>query len=99
MYGEKECQVTQEEQRLTLMQVLDRLNEKCGQLEEVAGMTERLNEKLNRTEGDPKPEESQTKQKVTQRNIAELFDMVCERMDEQIQVIDNNTDRSIRMIE
>ena len=98
MYDEKECQATQEDSRPTLMQVLERLENKCEQLREVAKMTEKLNQKLNRTEGDPKTEKGQLKES-NEKNIVELFDNICDKMDEQINTIGNNTERSMGMIE
>jgi hypothetical protein len=98
MYDEKECQATQKDSRPTLMLVLERLENKCEQLREVAEMTEKLNQKLNRNEGDPKPEKCQLKES-NEKNIVELFDNICDRMDEQMITIANNTDRSMGMIE
>ena len=98
MYDEKECQTTQEDSRPTLMQVLERLENKCEQLREVAEMTEKLNQKLNRNEGDSKPEKCQLKES-NEKNIVELFDNICDKMDEQIITIGHNTERSMGMIE
>ena len=98
MFDEKECQSTHEDLRPTLMQVLERLENKCEQLREVAEMTEKLNQKLNRNEGDSKPEKCQLKES-NEKNIVELFDNIGDKMDEQINTIGNNTERSMGMIE
>ena len=98
MYDEKECQATQKDPRPTLMLVLERLENKCEQLRQVAEMTEKLNQKLNRNEGHPKPDKCQLKESY-EKNIVELFDNICDKMDEQIITIGNNTDRSMGMIE
>jgi|TARA_R110000751_G_scaffold153060_1_gene258187 hypothetical protein len=90
----------EEVERQTLIQAFERLDHKCSQLRELAGLTEKLNEKLNRTEGHPKCEEnSSVKQKEDNRNIVELFNLIADKMEVQINSIGNNIERSIRMID
>ena len=94
------CKLEQPAVRQTLIQTFERLDEKCMQLREVAGLTERLNEKLNRTEGHPKCEEGNSaKQKEDNRNIVELFNLIADKMEVQINAIGNNTQNSMRMID
>jgi hypothetical protein len=88
------------EERKTLIQAFERLDHKCIQLRELAGLTERLNEKLNRTEGHPKCEEgASVKQKEDNRNIVELFNLIADKMEVQINAIGNNTEAAMRMID
>jgi len=86
-------------ERQTLMQVFERLEQKCMQLREVAGMTEKLNEKLNRTEGQPKCGGDIQKEDVVERNIVELFNLIADEMELQINFIGNNTEKSMKMID
>ena len=95
-----DCKATQPAERQTLIQAFERLDQKCTQLRELAGLTERLNEKLNRTEGHPKCEdENGIKQKEDNRNIVELFNLIADKMEIQINVIGNNTENAMRMID
>ncbi len=94
----KDCKVTQQE-RQTLIQAFERLDQKCVQLREVAGLTERLNEKLNRTEGQPRDEAEKAKEGPVQLNIIELFNLIADKMEVQINVIGNNTELSMQMID
>jgi len=88
------------QERQTLIQAFERLDHKCTQLRELAGLTERLNEKLNRTEGHPKcSDEKLQKQESPERNIVELFNLIADKMETQINVIGNNTERSMEMID
>ena len=88
------------QERQTLIQAFERLDHKCTQLRELAGLTERLNEKLNRTEGHPKCEEDRMlKESFAERNIVELFNLIADKMETQINVIGNNTERSMQMID
>lgn len=94
-----DCKATQVE-RQTLIQVFERLEQRCLQLREVADMTERLKEKLNRTEGQPKPEEgNKGKEPESQKNIIELFNSIANEMETQTNRIGNNTDFSMQMID
>jgi len=93
-----ECKGTEERQ--TLIQTFEKLDARCSQLIEVAGLTELLQEKLNRTEGMPKVNEPLAqKESVEKRNIVELFNLIADKMETQINIIGNNTEKSIRMIE
>jgi hypothetical protein len=94
------CKAKQPVERQTLIQAFERLDHKCIQLRELAGLTERLNEKLNRTEGHPKCEEdASVKQKEDNRNIVELFNLIADKMEVQINAIGNNTENAMRMID
>ena len=91
---------TQQKERQTLTQALERLYHKCDQLAEVARLTEKLNDKLNRTEGQPKYEEDIRKgESYNERNIVELFNLIADKMDIQINVILSNTEYAMSMIE
>jgi len=95
-----DCKVEAVQEIQTLIQAFERLYHKCTQLRELAGLTERLNEKLNRTEGHPKCEEDRMqKESVAERNIVELFNLIADKMETQINVIGNNTERSMQMID
>ena len=90
----------EEVERQTLIQAFERLDHKCSQLRELAGLTEKLNEKLNRTEGHPRCEEnSSVKQIEDNRNIVELFNLIADKMEVQINAIGNNTENAMRMID
>jgi len=82
-----------------LMQVFEKLDNRCSALREVAGMTERLQEKLNRTQGQPKDPSTLEKEDLTERNIIELFDLIAEKMAVEIDIIGNNTENSMAMID
>ena len=94
------CNDKKSEERKTLMQAFERLDYKCSELRDVADMTERLYEKLNRTEWHPKCNELLTqKEIVVERNIVELFNLIAEKIEVQINVIGNNTEKSMIMID
>ena len=87
----------------TLMDAYERLLDRCLQLSEVSELTERLNKKLNRTEGmvscgknDP---DEQNKESHYERNIVELFDSISDKMEMEIELIGSNTQRSMRIID
>ena len=83
----------------TLMQVFEKLENRCSNLRDVAGMTERLINKLNRTEGLSKELPLNKPTPVEQLNIVELFNTIAHAIDEYTNQIGNNTDRAIGMIE
>jgi|TARA_R110000851_G_scaffold145114_4_gene284440 hypothetical protein len=88
------------QERQTLIQAFERLDHKCSQLSELAELTERLNEKLNRTEGRSRPEgDVAVKQKEDNRNIVEMFNFIADRMEVQINEIGNNTEKALKMID
>jgi len=87
-------------QKQTLIQAFERLDEKCAQLKEVAIMTEKLNQKLNRTEAHPMcADKKPQNEDIVKRNIVEMFNFIADKMEEQINVIGSNTECSMRMIE
>ena len=95
-----DCKAEVPQERQTLIQAFERLDHKCTQLRELAGLTERLNEKLNRTEGRLKCEDDiMQKEIVVERNIVELFNLIADKMETQINVIGNNTEKSMQMID
>ena len=95
-----DCKAEVPQERQTLIQAFERLDHKCTQLRELAGLTERLNEKLNRTEGHHKCEDDRMqKEIVVERNIVELFNLIADKMETQINVIENNTEKSMQMID
>mgnify|MGYP003652500537 CR=1 FL=1 len=85
----------------TLMNALDALSFRLGQLRNLNELTNTLNSKLNRTEGDPICEKEDYKETSIKhnRNIVELFYLVADKMEEQINIIGINTENSIRMID
>lgn len=92
------CKLTEE--RHTLMRSYERLSGICSQLNELERLTQRLNEKLNRTEGGESGIESLEKEGVTKvLNIVELFNLLSDKMEESINIIGNNTERSMKMID
>tara|TARA_R110002124_G_C8529107_1_gene477117 strand:+ start:106 stop:399 length:294 start_codon:yes stop_codon:yes gene_type:complete len=94
------CKAEQPVERQTLIQAFERLDHKCSQLRELAELTEKLNEKLNRTEGHLKCEDdSSVKQMEDNRNIVELFNLIADKMEVQINAIGNNTENAMRMID
>ena len=94
------CKAEQLVERQTLIQAFERLDYKCNQLRELAELTERLNEKLNRTEGHPRCEEGASlTMEEDSRNIVELFNLIADKMEVQIHVIGNNTEKAMRMID
>jgi hypothetical protein len=94
------CRAEQPVERQTLIQAFERLDHKCSQLRELGGLTEKLNDKLNRTEGHPKCEDDRTqKEGVVERNIVELFNLIADKMETQINIIGNNTENSMSMID
>lgn len=87
-------------ERQTLMQAFERLDHQCVQLSDLVDLTERLNEKLNRIEDHPKePAGEFKKQTEDHRSIVELFNLIADRMEVQINIIGNNTERSMQMID
>ena len=94
------CNEVQPHERQTLMQAFERLEYTCIQLRELSGLTERLNQKLNRTEGSIKLEDERVqKEEVSEMSIAGLFNSMADKMEVQINVIGNNTERSMNMID
>lgn len=86
-------------ERETIMQAIDALNTRCYQLGELSGLTNKLNQKLNRTEDDPSALNGEEKESNPHRNIVDLIFLVSDRMEDHINVIGNNTESSIRMID
>jgi len=94
------CNEVQPHERQTLMQAFERLEYTCIQLRELSGLTERLNQKLNRTEGSIKLEDERVqKEEVSEMSIVGLFNSMADKMEVQINVIGNNTERSMNMID
>jgi DNA polymerase II large subunit len=82
------------------MQAFERLEYTCIQLRELAGLAERLNQKLNRTEGYSKLEDEREKiEEGFEMSIVGLFNSMVDKMEVQINVIGNNTERSMNMID
>ena len=95
-----DCKEQQLVERRTLIQAFERLDNKCSQLRDLAGLTERLNEKLNRTEGHSKcVDNGMQKEDIVELNIVELFNLIADKMEIQIDIIGNNTEYSISMID
>jgi hypothetical protein len=87
-------------QNRTLMDAYERLLNRCVQLSEVSELTQRLNKKLNRTDGilSCKTDE-EVKETHHERNIVELFDSISDKMEMEIELIGSNTQRSMGMID
>jgi len=97
-----DCRAVQTQEKQTLIQAFEKLTERYVQLKEVAIMTEKLNQKLNRTEGHlmcadkkPRPQNEDT----VKRNIVEMFNFIADKMEKQIIIIGNNTEYAMKMIE
>ena len=87
-------------EKQTLMQAFERLDHQCVQLSNLVGLTESLNEKLNRTEGRHKEEAVELKKQTEDhKNIVGLFNLIADRMEVQINLIGNNIERSMQMID
>ena len=87
-------------ERQTLMQAVEILDRRLTQLNELSGLTERLNEKLQRTGGHPLPDDKmKEKESPINMNIVELFYMISEKMETQINIIGMNTEKSMQMID
>jgi hypothetical protein len=94
------CTDEQPHERQTLIQAFERLEYTCLQLRELSGLTERLNQKLNRTEGSIKLEDERVqKEEVSEMSIVGLFNSIADKMEIQINVIGSNTERSMNMID
>ena len=94
--NEAKCQT----QPANLMIALERLEYRLSQLRDLSDLTDRMNQKLNRTENDPTCESpTAEKQDAPHGNIVELFYNVADSMDKQINIIGNNTERSMEMID
>jgi hypothetical protein len=93
-------QTSQLKEQQTLMQAYQRLEHKCEQLRDLSGLTELLTTKLNRTllENQLLPESIQ-KEEVVQKNIVELFNLIADKIEAEINIIGNNTEYSISMID
>lgn len=83
------------------MSAYDRLVLKAIKLEEVQGLSERLNRKFDRTDDRPMSlnDAVEENRDVAQPNIIKLFDEVAGRLEYAINEIGNNIDRVIKMIE
>lgn len=87
------------QEKPTLIHAYERLQQKCTQLRQLADLTERLNQKLNRTEEDPKDDEKGKEEGLAKLNIVELFNLIADKMGVQINEIGRNTELSIQMID
>ncbi len=83
----------------TLMQTLERLDQEYSRLETVTNLTATLFKKLNRTEDLVENNSEMQKQAVVPKNIVELFDDLIDKIESRINMIGDNTERSMRMID
>lgn len=83
----------------TLISALENLGGKCDRLYKLADLSEALNRKLNRTEGDPENECIKENIDKSHHDIVGLFNQVAEKMEEQINLIQANLNYAIEMID
>lgn len=99
--GGRACPPAVESSHMTIMGVFSRLENKCVQLEELADLTEKLNMRLygeyedNDRKGDPIVG---TIKNAPLSIIPELFDMLAERIEMQMERIGVFTSRSIDIV-
>ena len=86
-------------EKRTLMIAVSLLEDRYRQLTQLSELTGLLNEKLNRTEGDIKCDNDIKKQETINYDIVELFYNLSEKLEEQINIIGGNTERSMSMID
>ena len=86
-------------ERPTLMMVVAILEERTKQLAEVAGMTQKLHRKLNRTDNEPLGLNDAMKKDTPHRTLVELFIDITDKMQYEIDVIGKNTQQSLDIIE
>ena len=89
-------------ERKTLLNAYERLQMKANQLNEIENLIEKLNQKFDRTENDPRPtEENIMKEPRPERvpDLIDLFNIVAERLDTSIHNIGNKTERLLQLID
>ena len=87
-------------QKKTLMNSLEKLNTKANMLENSLLMSERLIDKLMRTDDSKKPiSDVPMTLSSSQQDIIDLFDNVDIRFERALIQLDNNIDRVIGMID
>tara|TARA_R110002049_G_scaffold231127_2_gene403401 strand:+ start:6346 stop:6660 length:315 start_codon:yes stop_codon:yes gene_type:complete len=87
--------------RQTLLNAYETLQEKANQLKGLQKLSEKLNEKFERTEGMVKGIDDSIKEpnSVKQPNLIELFMDLSYQMQSSINEIGNNTERVLQMID
>ena len=91
-----------EVERKTLMSVFETLDMKCEMLKGVAERAKKLNQKLHRIEQnfpDKKYEKDKEDEDIHVRNIVELFELIANKMETQINIIHGNIEDSMQMID
>jgi hypothetical protein len=87
------------EKQRTLMDALERLEQRVKFASEIAGQSRVLVDKFERTENAPKGSEGiLTEKKVIVPNIVELFDSLSSKINDSLEVIAMNIERSKNFI-
>ena len=94
-----EAQRVEVEERQTLMQAFELLDSKCRQMDDIVRLTERVNEKLNRTEDAVRVEGELTKKSEDHYTIVELFNNISRKLEAQINIAGSNLERTLNIIE
>ena len=84
----------------TLMQAFYRLEDKCKRLHETTNLVRILNQKLNRTQ--ECSEVTNEKAIISGddiMNIVDLFNLIADKIENEIRTIEDNTHKSIDMID
>ena len=87
------------QERKTLMNAYEHLYARSMQLEEIAALSEKLIDKLNRTDGGIKKEKCLDGKKDQIPDIVDLFDGISYKLDTLITDIGNNLTKAISIIE
>ena len=95
---EGECEKVEERQ--TLMQAVDRLENNVQQMNGVVNYTERVNRKLNRIEDTPPIDGHLLKNEVeSSYTIVELLNNISRNLEDRIEHSVNNLERTLNIID
>jgi hypothetical protein len=83
----------------SLMNSIERLNGKSNMIEDLARMSERLIEKLERTEDCPKPTSDSCEKSSSRPDIIDMFNGVDSRLERLANQIGRNIEKAIGMID
>ena len=88
-------------QKKSLMNSYDLLQQIERQINDLAALSRKLLEKMNRDEDRPHTEDVSEKESKSDNNpdIIDLFDLVAEKMGQQINTVGDNLTRVINMID
>ena len=85
-------------QQQTLMSVYEKLNNRLLRLKEITELAQSLNAKLYRENITENSSLEEKDISVTTKNIVELFDDICHKLDTEIKLIDERLNIAIAMI-